>query len=205
MRAKDELGRSSKQEAARYLESYGFDPRPSAFQAGRIPSWRGSFESYALSLVTDVRRWLLLLLSRLLSTRHRPSGSTLARTLQGMAHVRSGQASAWPLSSDRSVRRGSSVKRDFACTFSRASSTCARCPAVTVTLDAGGAGTDTQRAIPGTEPGHTSSQALVIEVDLTVGRWCQARVGYRSYSRHMISFERDSIHHSNAGSIPGGQ
>ena len=29
-----------------------------------------------------------------------------ARTLQGMARVRSGQAPAWPLSSDRSVRRG---------------------------------------------------------------------------------------------------
>ena len=42
-----------------------------------------------------------------------------ARTLQGMARVRSGQAPAWPLSSDRSVRRGSRVKRDFACTFTR--------------------------------------------------------------------------------------
>jgi hypothetical protein len=30
-----------------------------------------------------------------------------------------GQAPAWPLSSDRSVRRGSGVKRDFACTFTR--------------------------------------------------------------------------------------
>src|SRR5208282_370668 len=39
------------------------------------------------------------------------------RTLQGMARVRSGQAPAWPLVSDRSVRRGSRVKRDFACTF----------------------------------------------------------------------------------------
>ena len=42
-----------------------------------------------------------------------------ARTLQGMARVRSGQAPAWPLVSDRSVRRGSGVKRDFACTFTR--------------------------------------------------------------------------------------
>ena len=39
-----------------------------------------------------------------------------ARTLQGMARVRSGQAPAWPLVSGRSVRRGSRVKRDFACT-----------------------------------------------------------------------------------------
>jgi hypothetical protein len=41
------------------------------------------------------------------------------RTWQGMARVRSGQAPAWPLSSDRSVRRGSGVKRDFACTITR--------------------------------------------------------------------------------------
>jgi hypothetical protein len=39
-----------------------------------------------------------------------------ACTVQGMARVRSGQAAAWPLVSDRSVRRGSGVKRDFACT-----------------------------------------------------------------------------------------
>ena len=36
-----------------------------------------------------------------------------------MARVRSGQAAAWPLSSDRSARRGSGVKHDFACTFTR--------------------------------------------------------------------------------------
>ncbi|MGZ4619815.1 MAG: hypothetical protein ACXV3F_14155 [Frankiaceae bacterium] len=42
-----------------------------------------------------------------------------ARTVQGMARVRSGQAPAWPLVSDRSARRGSGVKRDFACTFIR--------------------------------------------------------------------------------------
>jgi hypothetical protein len=35
---------------------------------------------------------------------------------RGMARVRSGQAPAWPLSSGRSVRRDSRVKRDFACT-----------------------------------------------------------------------------------------
>jgi hypothetical protein len=33
------------------------------------------------------------------------------RTLQGMARARSGQAPAWPLVSDRSVRRGSRIKR----------------------------------------------------------------------------------------------
>ena len=37
--------------------------------------------------------------------------------LGGMARVRSGQAAAWPLVSDRCVRSGSGVKRDFACTL----------------------------------------------------------------------------------------
>ena len=41
--------------------------RPSAFQAGHIPSWRGSCERYALSPVAGGSRWLLLLLSPLLS------------------------------------------------------------------------------------------------------------------------------------------
>ena len=43
------------------------DPRRSVFQAGHIPSWRGSCESYALSAVAAVSGWLLLLLSPLLS------------------------------------------------------------------------------------------------------------------------------------------
>ena len=46
-----------------------------------------------------------------------------ARSLQGMARVRLGQALAWPLSADRSVRRGSRVRRDFACTFTKHFST----------------------------------------------------------------------------------
>ena len=82
-------------------------------------------------------------------------------TVQGMVRVRSGQAPAWPLSSDRSVRRGSGVKRDFACTFARHFFTCAHCPAATVTLGAGGAGTYTQRAIPGSVPGQDSCTFLV--------------------------------------------
>ena len=45
----------------------GADPRPSAFQAGHIQSWRGSCECYALSPVAAACRWLLLLLSPLLS------------------------------------------------------------------------------------------------------------------------------------------
>ena len=42
-----------------------------------------------------------------------------ARIVQRMARVRSAHSPAWPLSSDRSVRRGSRVKRDFASTFTR--------------------------------------------------------------------------------------
>jgi hypothetical protein len=72
----------------------------------------------------------------------------MARTIQGMARVRTGQAPTCPVVSDRSVRRGSGVKRDFACTLTNAYP-CIGCPAVTVALEAGGADTDTQRAIPG--------------------------------------------------------
>jgi hypothetical protein len=42
-------------------------PRPSVFQAGHIPSWQRSCESYALSPVADDSGRLLLLLSPLLS------------------------------------------------------------------------------------------------------------------------------------------
>jgi hypothetical protein len=83
--------------------------RPSVFQAGHIPSCGVSCECHALSPVADACRWLLLLLSAAVWV--------TTRTVQGMARFRSGQAPAWPLSSDRSVRRGSGVKRDFACTL----------------------------------------------------------------------------------------
>jgi hypothetical protein len=73
--------------------------RPSAFQAGHIPSCYGSCECYALSPVAAGCRWSLRLLSSLLSTQRKPSYSKLTRTLQGMARVRSGQAPAWPLAS----------------------------------------------------------------------------------------------------------
>ena len=58
--------------SAAWLQSWlqsrrnGADPRPSAFQAGHIPSLRESCESYALSPVADDSGWLLLLLSSLL-------------------------------------------------------------------------------------------------------------------------------------------
>jgi hypothetical protein len=66
-----------------------------------------------------------------------------ARTVQGMARVWSGQAPAWPLVSDRSVRRGSAVKNrreEF--------SVCEKSSGWAV-LEGGGADTYTQRAIPG--------------------------------------------------------
>jgi hypothetical protein len=48
-----------------------------------------------------------------------PGRPVTARIVQGMARVRSGQAPAWPLVSGRSARRGSGVKHDFVCTFTR--------------------------------------------------------------------------------------
>jgi hypothetical protein len=45
------------------------------------------------------------------------ASAVTTRTLQGMVRVRSGQAPAWPMVSDRSARRGSRVKRDLACTL----------------------------------------------------------------------------------------
>jgi hypothetical protein len=49
--------------------------RPSAFQAGHIPSWRGSCERYALWQVAGASRRSLLLLSPLLSAAVRGSGA----------------------------------------------------------------------------------------------------------------------------------
>jgi hypothetical protein len=63
-----------------------------------------------ITRVMRCRRSLLLAgavaVTSLLSTRRWPPGSDPTRALQGMARVRSGQAPAWPLSSDRSVRSG---------------------------------------------------------------------------------------------------
>jgi hypothetical protein len=67
--------------------------RPSAFQAGHIPSWRRSCQCHALSPVAAGVGWWLLLLSRLLSAAVRrrlcPAAAGIclmtARTFQGMA------------------------------------------------------------------------------------------------------------------------
>ncbi len=54
----------------------GSNRRPSAFQAGHIPSWRRSCERYALSPVAADSGWPLLLLSPLLSAATRPRLAT---------------------------------------------------------------------------------------------------------------------------------
>ena len=69
-----------------------------------LPAWTRSLISPAATIIPRIFRIM-------------EASAVTARTLQGMARVRSGQAPAWPLSSVRSVRRGSSIKRDFACTF----------------------------------------------------------------------------------------
>ena len=70
-----------------------------------------------MSPIAVACRRSLLLLSRLLSAQASLYGGCLLPWKQSRAW--SGQAAAWPLSSDRSVRRGSGVKRDFACPFTR--------------------------------------------------------------------------------------
>ena len=96
--------------------------------------------------------------SKIIPRRFRDHGycPATACTVQGMARVRSGQAPAWPLVSDRSVRRGSGVKRDFACTLTR------HFPPVFVVLRSQsclrleGRARTAQRAIPGSEPSQNS-------------------------------------------------
>jgi hypothetical protein len=76
-----------------------------------IPAWIRSLISSAAGIIPCIFRIM-------------ESSAVSARTLQGMARVRSGQAPAWPLVSDRSVRSGSRVKRDFACTLTGAFRLC---------------------------------------------------------------------------------
>jgi hypothetical protein len=79
-----------------------------------------------------------------------------------MARVRSGQAPAWPLVLTGVSAVGSRVKGDFAYVDRRLSA-CAGCPAGTVMLGAGGAGTYAQQAIPRTlvSPGCALSWSSV--------------------------------------------
>jgi hypothetical protein len=80
---------------------------------------RGSRDSCALPPIAAISRWWLLLLSSLLSAWLAGVNGTLMARLHlagdGPCPVRAG--SAWPLVSDRSVRRDSGVQHDFVCTF----------------------------------------------------------------------------------------
>ncbi len=79
------------------------------------------------------------------------TSAVTSRTLQGMARARSGQAPAWPLVSDRSVRCGLQGQARLRVYVGRCLSSCAGCPAGSVALGAGGADTYAQRAIPGSD------------------------------------------------------
>ena len=71
-----------------------------------------------------------------------------ARSLQGMARVRSGQAAAWPLVSDRRGAEAPTLKRGSRRCFLRSGFR----KDLRVPLDGGGAPPDTERAIPGSQP-----------------------------------------------------
>ena len=86
------------------------NPRPSAFQAGHIPSWRGSGERYALPTVAAGCRWSLLLLSPLLSTRRKPSVATGPAACRGWPASGPGRLPPGPLVSDRRGCRGSDAQ-----------------------------------------------------------------------------------------------
>jgi hypothetical protein len=103
-----------------------------------LPAWIRSLISPAAETIPRIFRIM-------------ETSAATARTLQGMARVRSGQAPAWPLVSDRSVRSGLQGQARLRVYVGRCLSTCAGCPAGTVALGAGGADTYTQRAIPGSD------------------------------------------------------
>ena len=116
--------------------------RPSAFQAGHIPR----------CCMTCERPWL-------------PLTGDVCVGCCCCCHLRPALCRGWPASGPGRLRPGpwfltgvsaevSRIKRDFACTFTR-HFPCTRCPAVTVTLDAGGADTYTQRPSPDLSPAKT--------------------------------------------------
>ena len=81
--------------------------RLSVFQAGHISScWIACWRP-CLPPTVDAYRWLLPLLSNAVE---RTDLSVTARTVQGMARARSGQATAWPLVSGRRGCRGSDAQ-----------------------------------------------------------------------------------------------
>ena len=136
-----------------------------SFQAGHIPSWRGSCGSYALSPGAGVWRWLLLLLSPLLSAPIRRAAGhdkTLcvvcrpsfpaACAASAPATFRPGRGpGAPPLPSigltAAALFAGGEVSRADSRVRSPGTFTCARCPAVRSALDAGPEAYDNPAAV----------------------------------------------------------
>jgi hypothetical protein len=113
-----------------------------------------------------------------------------ARTVQGMARVRSGQAPAWPLVSDRSVRRGSRVKRDFACTFTRQFS-----PVLVVLRSQSGLRLEGRtRTLSGPSPDSSPARAVLSAPYGLIGsgRWAVCLAGEdRSYNAGFFYLDPD--------------
>ena len=161
--------------------------RPSAFQAGHIPSWRGSCESYALSPVAGGSGWLLLLLSPLLSS---------------VRHVR-----AWPPSPPGRghcapppppiglttvvLFAGGEVSSADSRVRSPGTLTCARCPAVRSALDAGPEAYDNPVAAWW---GFFAASGVI--------RALAAGAGRETRSGHRIQDGKPKVHDSNPDLAP---
>jgi hypothetical protein len=143
----------------------GSSRRPSVFQAGHIPSWRGSCGSYALSPGAGVWRWLLLLLAPLLSAPirraagHNKTICVVCRPSFPPACAASAPATfrpgcgpgAPPLPSigltAAALFAGGEVSRADSRVRSPGTFTCARCPAARSALDAGPEAYDNPAAV----------------------------------------------------------
>ena len=116
--------------------------RPSAFQAGHIPSWRGSCGCYVLSPVADTCRWLLPLLSLLLSAPGQASGQPgMTRLVSAPGGGCPGGGPCPPLLSPIGLTAaglfaGGEVSRADSRVRSPGTFTCAHRPAVRSALDA---------------------------------------------------------------------
>jgi hypothetical protein len=100
-------------------------------------------------------RWSLLLLSPLLSTRRKPLVAISPAACRGWPASGAGRLrpGPWFLTGVSAEAPGSSMTSHVR---SPGTFCCARCPAVTVMLEAGGADTYTPQAIPGSGPGPFS-------------------------------------------------
>jgi hypothetical protein len=115
-----------------------------SFEFFHLPAWTRSLISPAAETIPRIFRIM-------------DTSAVTARTVEGMASLRFGQAPALPLVSDRSVRSGLRGQTRLRVYVDRYLSTCAGCPAGTVALGAGGADTSTERAIFGSDLFRVSS------------------------------------------------